>query len=127
MGSGKALSNLSYAFFTPEDLETASCETQKISNRMQTESPHLSNSDEVARDCVLPAPGPTSESSRKQAIMITFFFVNPVPGKYTTPWLSYKSPIHSISEGIFWGSKSKATLKDKGYNVVCFGFLKKSY
>lgn len=29
----------------------------KISNRMQTESPHLSNSDEVARDCKLPAPG----------------------------------------------------------------------
>ena len=29
MGFGKTLSNLSYAFFTPEDLETAGCETQK--------------------------------------------------------------------------------------------------
>lgn len=80
---------------------------------MQTGSPHLSNSDEVARDCILPAPGPTSESLRNQGIMITLFFGNPGRGKYTASWLSYKSPIHSISEGILWGNKSKATLKDK--------------
>jgi hypothetical protein len=45
-GIGKALSNLSYAFFPLEDQQSEGCETQ-ITNRIQTEIPLFSNSGEV--------------------------------------------------------------------------------
>lgn len=56
-GFGKALSNLSYVSLAPEDWKTTGCKTGKSVMECRQTFCNLSNSDEVVRDCKLPAPG----------------------------------------------------------------------
>lgn len=107
MGCSKALSNLSYVFFTPWRFGNCQLWDTKIYNRMQTESPHLSNSDEVARDCMLPGLGPHIWKLEKTRHHDHIILCESSTWKIYSILAFLQITHPQYSEGVLWGNKSR--------------------